>query len=217
MGLCSHLREAVWLGDVDVDTFFPRCYQLNSEEDRECFIGVSWSWLDSATASCSSHCMLSAEDYRRTAALSILKAVTEGGGVLTAMPPVEGRPVVPEEAVTLALRAARVFLNSLEHEDIESSSTWLVCGREGVCWCLEGGVCADNSVLVCECTALLPLPPPHTGAAPGCAGVGSTARPLLHHGLVSPPHSGWLPAPPHTPMQRCDSACVWSEVQLPSL
>ena len=58
--------------------------------------------------------------------------MSEGDGVLTATPPSEGRPVVPEEAVTLALRAARVFLNSLEHDDIESSSTWLVWWR-GVC------------------------------------------------------------------------------------
>ena len=87
--------------------------------------------------------MLPSEDYRRTAALSILKAVTEGGGVLTTTPPSEVRPVVPEEAVTLALRAARVYLNSLEHNDIESSSTWLVrgegrsvlvWGRRVVCW-----------------------------------------------------------------------------------
>ena len=55
--------------------------------------------------------------------------MTEGGGVLTTTPPSEGRPVVPEEAVTLALRAARVYLNSLEHNDIESSSTWLVRGE----------------------------------------------------------------------------------------
>lgn len=46
VGLCSHLREAVWLGDVDVNTFFPRCYQLNSEEDKECFIGAL-RWPDS--------------------------------------------------------------------------------------------------------------------------------------------------------------------------
>ena len=37
--------------------------------------------------------------------------------------------MVPEEAVTLALRATRVYLNSLEHNDIESSSTWLVRGE----------------------------------------------------------------------------------------
>lgn len=37
---------------MDVDTFFPRCYQLSSEEDRDCFIGSSWvhgvGWGDAA-------------------------------------------------------------------------------------------------------------------------------------------------------------------------
>ena len=58
--------------------------------------------------------------------------------------------MVPEEAVTLALRAARVYLNSLEHNDIESSSTWLVRGEgrsvlvweNRMCWCGRGGLCA---------------------------------------------------------------------------
>ena len=54
------------------------------------------------------------------------------------------RPVVPEEAVKLALRACEVYLSSREHEDIEGSQFQLV----SVCVCV--GVVVRGNGVVCN-------------------------------------------------------------------
>ncbi|XP_003383995.2 PREDICTED: tubulin monoglycylase TTLL3-like [Amphimedon queenslandica] len=52
-GLCENLHDLPWYGDVDADTFFPRCYQLNNDEDKRAF----------------------KEDYQLTAAFNVLKII----------------------------------------------------------------------------------------------------------------------------------------------
>ena len=87
------------------------------------------------------------DDYRFTAALSILKILVQQ---CSSAPPSrasgatptdhassrEPPTVVPEEAVQLAMRACEHFLRSLDHEDIEGVQV-------GVCMQGRGEVFAD--------------------------------------------------------------------------
>ncbi|CAL1531334.1 unnamed protein product [Lymnaea stagnalis] len=52
VGLCVNMKNVVWFDNTDHDTFFPRCYRLSHDEDKEAFI----------------------DDYRLTACMSIVKA-----------------------------------------------------------------------------------------------------------------------------------------------
>ncbi|KAF6776019.1 hypothetical protein AHF37_04599 [Paragonimus kellicotti] len=51
IGLCRHLRQIRWVDEVDSDTFFPRCFILSEDEDKQAFI----------------------EEFRLTACMSLLK------------------------------------------------------------------------------------------------------------------------------------------------
>ncbi|XP_072026356.1 LOW QUALITY PROTEIN: tubulin tyrosine ligase 3-like [Amphiura filiformis] len=55
VGLCTHLRSLARFGTVDPDSFFPRCYKICSEEEKNAFV----------------------DDYRLTAACSIMKWVVQ--------------------------------------------------------------------------------------------------------------------------------------------
>ena len=41
--LCANLRNLLWYGDTNPDTFFPRCYCLTSEEGRDMFLGQQFN------------------------------------------------------------------------------------------------------------------------------------------------------------------------------
>ncbi|KAM9758993.1 tubulin monoglycylase TTLL3 [Menidia menidia] len=143
VGLCMNLRNLQWFDAADPDSFFPRCYRLGAEDDRQAFI----------------------EDFRRTACTSLLQHVVEtkreevtceekttknyepGGTSRTDIeiqyvmccmmtnkkPPSPSKPMVslsPEsndmehrfvgpEMIDTALRVCQEFLSVLKHSDID--------------------------------------------------------------------------------------------------
>ncbi|KAH9487791.1 Tubulin monoglycylase ttll3 [Bulinus truncatus] len=51
VGLCINMRNVVWFDNTDHNTFFPRCYRLSHDEDKDAFV----------------------DDYRLTACMCIVK------------------------------------------------------------------------------------------------------------------------------------------------
>ncbi|XP_063247857.1 LOW QUALITY PROTEIN: uncharacterized protein LOC134547639 [Prinia subflava] len=93
-GLCQSLQNLPWFEQVDLDTFFPRCYRLGFMGEQEAFIGepgavalLSSSLPMSCTGPARDDTCL-AEDFRLTAARSLLKL---------ALQKVRDRPVGTEQ------------------------------------------------------------------------------------------------------------------------
>ncbi|NXW05703.1 TTLL3 monoglycylase, partial [Fregetta grallaria] len=116
-GLCLNLRNLPWFDQADPDTFFPRCYRLGAVDERQAFI----------------------EDFRLTAARSLLKVALERAGdvpVGTEQPLKSGKgpgatfphpmpstvgpgPPLPPQLVEEALQVCEQHLGSLGHQDID--------------------------------------------------------------------------------------------------
>ncbi|NXY02266.1 TTLL3 monoglycylase, partial [Pteruthius melanotis] len=116
-GLCQSLQNLSWFEQVDLNTFFPRCYRLGIVEEEEAFI----------------------EDFRLTAARNLLKLALEKVGdrpVGTEQPPKSntvpgdhvshpmpstaepGSPLYPH-LVQEALEVCEQHLGILGHQDID--------------------------------------------------------------------------------------------------
>ncbi|NXJ38774.1 TTLL3 monoglycylase, partial [Ciconia maguari] len=114
-GLCLNLRNLPWFDQADPDTFFPRCYRLGAVDERQAFI----------------------EDFRLTAARSLLKVALERAGDVpagTEQPPKSGEgpgehvgtvtpggraPPTSPQLVEEALQVCEQHLGSLGHQDID--------------------------------------------------------------------------------------------------
>ena len=92
------------------------------------------------------------DDYRLTAAMSIMKIATD---CRYQLPPVnDGGIVLPKCVVSLAVRACQVYLNTLQHVDIEGSSTWLVRPLGEAEWSKLQLQYTDITRCVCVCVSL---------------------------------------------------------------
>ncbi|XP_057267930.1 tubulin tyrosine ligase 3-like [Pezoporus wallicus] len=107
-GLCVNLQNLPSFYQADPTTFFPRCYQLGDEAERQAFI----------------------EDFRLTAAHSLLKLAVEKPGIMQGVMESPGKgagPVSPSppELLEKALQVCRMQLDRLEHTDIDRDSPLL--------------------------------------------------------------------------------------------
>ena len=193
VGLCTNLRSLVWCGGANSDLFFPRCYLLSCDEEKDAFIGEPHAPPHTQSHSHTlilrlTHTVIppytDADDYRFTAALNLLKLVVDQhwgefrspNNSYSTTPPrnqppsknssetltkplnstvtstlskspskigpsedsptpeaIVERPVVPEEAVALAVQGCEAYLGFRQHDDIEEGTVRDVRkgGREG--------------------------------------------------------------------------------------
>ncbi|NWT51102.1 TTLL3 monoglycylase, partial [Erythrocercus mccallii] len=108
-GLCQSLQNLPWFEQVDLNTFFPRCYRLGFTDEQEAFI----------------------EDFRLTAARSLLKLAlqkVEDGPVGTEQRPNSDKvPARPRSSlyphlVEEALEVCELHLGVLGHQDIDRNT-----------------------------------------------------------------------------------------------
>ncbi|XP_036905874.1 protein monoglycylase TTLL8 [Sturnira hondurensis] len=115
IGLCLNLRSLPWYVQDNPETFFPRCYGLCSDSEKQEFL----------------------DDFRRTAASSILKWVVSqrhcfqgrreaaaGGSDPSSQKGAVDDPTptgLSGQLVDAACRACQAYLGQLEHEDIDVS------------------------------------------------------------------------------------------------
>ncbi|XP_060512040.2 protein monoglycylase TTLL8 isoform X7 [Panthera onca] len=113
IGLCVNMRNLPWYVQADPDSFFPRCYGLCTENEKQEFL----------------------DDFRRTVASSILKWVVRhhkcgssgeagdrGPGSKKVPENAESKPVgLSGELVDTACKVCQAYLGQLEHEDIDVS------------------------------------------------------------------------------------------------
>nr|KAF6399043.1 tubulin tyrosine ligase like 8 [Molossus molossus] len=113
IGLCLNLRSLPWYVQADPDAFFPRCYGLCSDSEKQEFL----------------------DDFRRTVACSVLKWVVSHRGAAQSRKTGEAKDSDPdtqngpekdakleglsEQLVDLACRVCQARLGQLEHEDLD--------------------------------------------------------------------------------------------------
>ncbi|KAF0883159.1 TTLL8 monoglycylase, partial [Crocuta crocuta] len=113
IGLCVNMRNLPWYVQANPDSFFPRCYGLCTESEKQEFL----------------------DDFRRTVASSVLKWVVShqkscsgsgpggsGPGSRKGPENAESKPTgLPGELVDTACKACQAYLGQREHRDIDGS------------------------------------------------------------------------------------------------
>ncbi|XP_062853039.1 tubulin monoglycylase TTLL3-like isoform X2 [Trichomycterus rosablanca] len=100
-GLCNSLRNLHWFDAADPDIFFPRCYNLETENEKRAFI----------------------EDFRKTACVSLLQFIVErenengqkNGSIVH-----QARTKIPSKVIDTALKVCQDVLDTYEHKDIDN-------------------------------------------------------------------------------------------------
>ncbi|XP_040059661.1 tubulin monoglycylase TTLL3 isoform X1 [Gasterosteus aculeatus] len=145
VGLCVNLRNLQWFDTADPDTFFPRCYRLGTEDEKQAFI----------------------DDFRKTACTSLLQHVVKTSrwrrDGAEDLDNVEHRFVGPE-LIDTALHVCQEFLNILDHRDIdvtvETSASveeqhWVEFLQDYYMVVHKGALIRGSSVFVERCQATL--------------------------------------------------------------
>ncbi|XP_074054715.1 tubulin monoglycylase TTLL3 isoform X3 [Macrotis lagotis] len=134
VGLCLNLRNLPWFDEANADSFFPRCYRLGAEDEKQAFMGEGIPHPSHPNP------ILGAEDFWLTAARSVLKLVVKSwepyseeidqkkssqillesslGGKKDKKPDLKE---VSSELIEDALQACEDHLSSLAHEDIDKA------------------------------------------------------------------------------------------------
>ncbi|XP_038157255.1 tubulin monoglycylase TTLL3 [Cyprinodon tularosa] len=102
VGLCVNLRNLHWFDTADPGTFFPRCYSLTEEDERQAFI----------------------EDFRRTACTSLLRLIVERDQDLHRQKKEINHcseQSLPSQMIYSALKVCHEYLEKLEHKDIDKT------------------------------------------------------------------------------------------------
>ncbi|KAL6111570.1 ttll3 [Pungitius sinensis] len=145
VGLCVNLRNLQWFDTADPDTFFPRCYRLGAEDEKQAFI----------------------DDFRKTACTSLLQHVVKTSrwrrDGAEDLDNVEHQLVGPG-LIDTALHVCQEFLNVLDHRDIdvtvETSTSveeqhWVEFLQEYYMVVHKGALIRGSSVFVERCQATL--------------------------------------------------------------
>ncbi|KAM3622106.1 uncharacterized protein V6R79_020457 [Siganus canaliculatus] len=113
VGLCVNLRNLNWFDSADPNTFFPRCYVVGKQDEKDAFI----------------------EDYRRTACTSLLMYIVEKEMEKRSRGEAprhningqrkQGKqqpgPMVLSQMISTALKVCQEFLMCLDHQDIDKN------------------------------------------------------------------------------------------------
>ncbi|XP_010879582.2 tubulin monoglycylase TTLL3 isoform X1 [Esox lucius] len=154
VGLCVNLRNLQWFDAADPDAFFPRCYRLGAEDEKQAFI----------------------EDFRRTACTSLLQYIVERSDRDTDIMEenVSSQSAGPRKCratrligpgiIDRALHICQELLNSLDHSDIDvtmdtpptlTEQQWDSFVRDYYLVIHEGVVIEGSSEYIKRCQAML--------------------------------------------------------------
>ncbi|XP_023239432.1 tubulin monoglycylase TTLL3-like [Centruroides sculpturatus] len=113
--LSSVIRNVKWTCDMDPDKFFPRCFCLANQVERDAFI----------------------ENFRLTACFNVVKWLIKKATVWHSTTNDKECIMIPERVIKFVLVQCLVFLSTKNHDDIEEMSEEITCSETDWDWFLE--------------------------------------------------------------------------------